>query len=256
MPLHVSSTCAHHQEVKYRCDDTRGCVMQYWPPDGERMCSKHVEAWNKHIVKQKFCASGWLITEINIYGRVCPNLWSPLQTDVPHLFTAGYPSVSLSNTCTFETYVCGLFTEEVSPTVRTHQQGVQIVTNFLNKLKKRHILNSMLYERMMYSQHGKAMLNRKGYVVKQNYVSKIKIDQLDVTCFIISLFTAQHVSNVSRTIFRSLRLIVDLFRVLYCSGSMCVGVTVWFGWGGAVSLCRLKQCFSHFIIYCSTCFEC
>ena len=29
--------------------------------------------------------------------------------------------------------------------------------------------------------------------------------------------------------------IVDLFHVLYCSGSMCVGVTVWFGWGGVVS---------------------
>ena len=49
------------------------------------------------------------------------------------------------------------------------------------------------------------------------------------------------------SIFRSLRLIVDLFHVLYCSGSMCVGVTVWFGWGGVVSLCRLMQ---------STCFEC
>jgi len=63
----------------------------------------------------------------------------------------------------------------------------------------------------------------------------------DVTCFIISLFTAQHVSNVSTSIFGSLRLIVDLFHVLYCSGSMCVGVTVWFGWGGVVSLCRLKH---------------
>jgi len=44
MPIHVSSTCAHHQEVKialhslsqpvhetatYRCDDTRGYVMQF-----------------------------------------------------------------------------------------------------------------------------------------------------------------------------------------------------------------------------------
>ena len=93
MPLHVSSTCAHHQEVKialhsfwylhtyrwssllsqpvhetatYRCDDTRGCVMQFWPPGDEHMCSKHVEAWNKFIVKQKFCAWSWLITEINI----------------------------------------------------------------------------------------------------------------------------------------------------------------------------------------------
>ena len=73
--------------------------------------------------------------------------------------------------------------------------------------------------------------------------SWIKTDQLGVTCFIISLFTTQHVSNVSTSIFRSLRLIVDLFHGLYCSGSMCVGVTVWFGWGGVVSLCRLKHCF-------------
>jgi hypothetical protein len=72
--------------------------------------------------------------------------------------------------------------------------------------------------------------------------SWIKIDQLDVTCFIISLFTAQHVSDVSTSIFRSLWLIVDLFHVLYCSGSICVGVMVWFGWGGVVSLCRLKHC--------------
>jgi hypothetical protein len=47
------------------CDDTRGCVMQFWPPDDEHMCSKHAEAWNKLIVKQKFCASSWLNTEIN-----------------------------------------------------------------------------------------------------------------------------------------------------------------------------------------------
>ena len=57
----------------------------------------------------------------------------------------------------------------------------------------------------------------------------------------LALFFAQNVSNSSTFIFRSLRLIVDLFRVLYCSGSMCVGVTVWFGWGGVVSLCRLKH---------------
>ena len=46
-------------------------------------------------------------------------------------------------------------------------------------------------------------------------------DQLDVTCFIISLFNAQH--------------------GLYCSGSMCVGVTLWFGCGGVVSVCRLRH---------------
>ena len=37
-------------------------------------------------------------------------------------------------------------------------------------------------------------------------------------------------------------LFVELFHGLYCSGSMCVGVTVWFGWGSVVSGCRLKQC--------------
>ena len=35
-------------------------------------------------------------------------------------------------------------------------------------------------------------------------------------------------------------LFVELFHGLYCSGSMCVGVTLWFGWGGVVSVCRLK----------------
>jgi len=30
-------------------------------------------------------------------------------------------------------------------------------------------------------------------------------------------------------------LFVELFHGLYCSGTMCVGVTLWFGWGGVVS---------------------
>ena len=70
MPLHVSSTRAHRQEGKivlyslwyhhtYRFDDTRGCIVQFCPPDDEHMCSKHVEAWNKLIIK--FTASSWLI---------------------------------------------------------------------------------------------------------------------------------------------------------------------------------------------------
>ena len=32
-------------------------------------------------------------------------------------------------------------------------------------------------------------------------------------------------------------LFVELFHGLYCSGTMCVGVTLWFGWGGVVSGC-------------------
>ena len=36
-------------------------------------------------------------------------------------------------------------------------------------------------------------------------------------------------------------LFVKLFHGLYCSGSMCFGVTLWFGWGGVVSVCRLRH---------------
>jgi len=39
-------------------------------------------------------------------------------------------------------------------------------------------------------------------------------------------------------------LFIELFHGLYCSGSMCVGVTVWFGWGGVVSGCRLQPDFN------------
>ena len=69
-PIGVSSTCAHRQEGKialyslwyhhrYRCDDTRDCIVQFCPPDNEHMCSKHVEALNKLIIK--FSASSWLV---------------------------------------------------------------------------------------------------------------------------------------------------------------------------------------------------
>ena len=69
MRLLVSSTRSRRQEAKivlynlgtatYRCDDTRGCIVQFWPPDDEHVCSKYVEAWNKLIIK--FSASSWLI---------------------------------------------------------------------------------------------------------------------------------------------------------------------------------------------------
>jgi len=35
-------------------------------------------------------------------------------------------------------------------------------------------------------------------------------------------------------------LFVESFHGLYCSGSMCVGVMLWFGRGGVVSGCRLQ----------------
>jgi len=73
-----------HETATYRCDDTRVCVMQFWPPDDEHMCSKNVEAWNKLIVKQKFCASSWLITEIKaaVFWRTHPFLSCAYRQEV------------------------------------------------------------------------------------------------------------------------------------------------------------------------------
>jgi len=62
----------------------------------------------------------------------------------------------------------------------------------------------------------------------------ITIDQLDVTCFIISLFNAQHVSDVNTSILRSLRLIcwvISWVVLLWFDVCWCYGV-VWLGWCG------------------------
>jgi hypothetical protein len=59
-----------HGTATYRCDDTRGCIAQFWPPDDEYVCSKHVEAWNKLIIK--FSASSWLVLRnryIEMHGQ-------------------------------------------------------------------------------------------------------------------------------------------------------------------------------------------
>jgi len=41
MPLHVSSIMNTMSTVNgtatYRCGDTRGCLIQFWPPDDEHM---------------------------------------------------------------------------------------------------------------------------------------------------------------------------------------------------------------------------
>ena len=64
--------------------------------------------------------------------------------------------------------------------------------------------------------------------------SWIKRDQLDVTCFIISLFNAQHVSDVNTSILRSLRFIcwvISWVVLLWFDVCWCY-VVVWLGWCG------------------------
>jgi len=70
------------------------------------------------------------------------------------------------------------------------------------------------------------LYNEESWMMR-GIVSWVKREQLDLTCFIISLFNAQHVSDVNTSILRSLRLIC---WVISC--------------GDVVSVCRLKQCLS------------
>ena len=64
--------------------------------------------------------------------------------------------------------------------------------------------------------------------------SWIKIDQLDTTCFIISLFNTQHVSDVNTSILWSLRLIcwVISWVVLFWFDVCWCYIVVWLGWCG------------------------
>jgi len=62
----------------------------------------------------------------------------------------------------------------------------------------------------------------------------IKRDQLDVTCFFISLFNAQHVSDFNTSILSSLRLIcwvISWVVLLWFDVCWCY-VVVWLGWCG------------------------
>jgi len=55
------------------------------------------------------------------------------------------------------------------------------------------------------------------------------------------VLNAQHVPSGACDLF------VKLFHGLYCSGSMSVGVAFWFGWGGVVSVCRLRHSVDGYI---------
>ena len=65
----------------------------------------------------------------------------------------------------------------------------------------------------------------------------IKRDQHHVTCFIISLFNAQHVSDVNTSIIRSLRLIcwvISWVVLIWFDVCWCC-VVVWLGWCGEIT---------------------
>ena len=78
------------------------------------------------------------------------------------------------------------------------------------------------------------LINAYIYWTVHHLDSWIKRDQLDVTCFIISLFNAQHVSDVNTSILRSLQLIcwvISWVVILWFDVCWCY-VVVWLGWCG------------------------
>jgi len=54
-----------HETATYRSDDTRDCVMQFWPPDDEHVLEA-CRGMKLNLLWNKFCGSSWLNIEINI----------------------------------------------------------------------------------------------------------------------------------------------------------------------------------------------
>ena len=72
------------------------------------------------------------------------------------------------------------------------------------------------------------------YWTMHHHDSWVKRDQLDVTCFIISLFNAQRVSDVNTSILRSLRLmcwVISWVVLIWFDVCWCY-VVVWLSWCG------------------------
>ena len=66
------------------------------------------------------------------------------------------------------------------------------------------------------------------YWTVHHFDSWIKIDQLDVTFFYFNYLMLNMFRMLIHPSLGACDLFVELFHVLYCCGTMCVGVTVWF----------------------------
>ena len=101
----------------------------------------------------------------------------------------------------------------------------------ISKTKKNQSLNFSYFERQ---EQIKTSEGSYVYWTVHHLDSWIKRDQLDFTCFIISLFNVQHVSDVNTSILRSLRLIcwvISWVVLLWFDVCWCY-VVVWLWWCG------------------------
>jgi len=126
-----------------------------------------------------------------------------------------------------------------------------------------YILELTVYNRPYYIYFDESRINCLSYVywTVHHFDIWIKRDQLDVTCFFISLFNVQHVSDVNTSILRRLRLICGVISwivlfwynawVLRCG----LAVVVWYpavGWSTTVYIyVRITGLINHssFTVY-------
>ena len=47
------------------CDDTRCCIIQFWPPGDEHIVLETCSGYNKIIIKTRLCELSWSITKIS-----------------------------------------------------------------------------------------------------------------------------------------------------------------------------------------------
>ena len=106
MEFHPVLSQSVHGTATYRFNDTRDCIIQFCPPDNEQMCSKHVEAWNKVIIK--FRASSWWIL-INRSGR-CLGTCYTFQIDL-NLVTCNKDNGEINNALVEHTFCWLIFSE-------------------------------------------------------------------------------------------------------------------------------------------------
>ena len=71
----MCSSSGGHGTATYMCDDTRCCIIQFCPPDDEHVCTKHVQAWNKLIIKFSasiiFIVSPCIIIYLLVFTNLC-----------------------------------------------------------------------------------------------------------------------------------------------------------------------------------------
>ena len=74
------------------------------------------------------------------------------------------------------------------------------------------------------------------------------VEQREINLMSLALLFLHLMLNMFRMLIQpssgAYDLCVELFHWLYWSGSMCVGVTLWYGCGGVVSVYRLEQYFN------------